>query len=130
VDPNFDITRRTNKIDIDKLLGDMVATGASDLHLKAPTGPVYRIDGELNKEHCFEVTPQDVENVFRQIASDAQQTQFYAHNEVDFSYSIAGVARFRVNVHRQRGSLSIVFRMIPFKIPTIDELGLPRICKD
>jgi len=130
IDPGFVIDRSHNKIDINKLLGDMVTKDASDLHLKSPTGPVYRIDGELDKQSCFEVTPQDVENVFRQIASDAQQTQFYAHNEVDFSYSIAGVARFRVNVHRQRGSLSIVFRMIPFKIPTIDELGLPRICKD
>jgi twitching motility protein PilT len=130
VDPNFDINHRTNKIDIDKLLTDMVVKGASDLHLKSPTGPVYRIDGELDKQDSFEVTPQDIENVFHLVASDAQQTEFYAHNEVDFSYSIAGVARFRVNVHRQRGSLSIVFRMIPFKIPTIDELGLPRICKD
>jgi twitching motility protein PilT len=130
LDPNFDVNHKTNKIDIDKLLSDMVVKGASDLHLKSPTGPVYRIDGELDKQNRFEVTPQDVENVFHHVAADAHQKEFYAHNEVDFSYSISGVARFRVNVHRQRGSLSIVFRMIPFKIPTIDELGLPRICKD
>jgi twitching motility protein PilT len=84
----------------------------------------------LIKDGFIEVTPQDVEDVFSQIATDAQKSIFYAHNEVDFSYSIPGAARFRVNVLRQRGTLSIVFRMIPFKVPTMDELGLPKIYKD
>ena len=88
IDPGFDIKPRTNKIDINKLLSDMVVKDAFDLHLKSPTGPVYHIDRELNKQDCFEVTPQDVEGVFCEIASQAQQTEFYAHNEVDFSYSI------------------------------------------
>ena len=130
IDPNFNIFRKTKPLDIDKLLLDMLTKKASDLHLKSPTGPVYRIDGDLIKDGFIEVTPQDVEDVFSQIATDAQKSIFYAHNEVDFSYSIPGVARFRVNVHRQRGTLSIVFRMIPFKVPTMDELGLPKICKD
>jgi twitching motility protein PilT len=116
--------------DVNQLLRDMVAKGASDLHLKAPTGPVYRINGELCKKDGFEVTPEYVEGAFSEIASKDQKTEFYNNNEVDFAYAIPGVARYRVNVHRQRGSLSIVFRMIPFKIPTIDELGLPAICKD
>lgn len=129
---NLDLenNRQTKKININQLLINMVDKHASDLHLKAPTGPVYRINGNLDKHDSFQITPSDVEEVFCQIATDAQKSAFYLHNEVDFPYSIAGVARFRVNVHRQRGSLSIVFRMIPFNIPTIYELGLPNICKD
>jgi twitching motility protein PilT len=130
VNIDFMAKRPTNEVDIDQLLRDMVTKGASDLHLKAPTGPVYRINGELRKNDNVEITPEYVEEAFRQVATGPQQSEFYANNEVDFAYSIPGVARYRVNVHRQRGSLSIVFRMIPYKIPTIDELGLPDICKD
>jgi twitching motility protein PilT len=130
VDHDFNIVHKTTDIDIDKLLSDMITKRASDLHIKSPTGPVYRIDGELKKNDCFEVTPKDVESIFFRIATDAQKSEFYLHNEVDFAYSIPGVARFRVNVHRQRGTLSIVFRMIPFKVPTIEGLGLPKICMD
>jgi len=118
------------ELDILQLLKDMITNGASDLHIKAPTGPVYRIDGDLIKRENFPVTPQEVEDSFCQIANEAQKSAFYAQNEVDFAYSIPGVARFRVNVQRQRGSLSIVARVIPFKIPTIEELGLPHICKE
>jgi twitching motility protein PilT len=122
--------QQTGRINIDQLLRNMITIDASDLHIKAPTGPVYRINGELGDPECIKITPQDVEEVFCQIANDAQKSYFYSQNDVDFTYSIAGVARFRVNVQRQRGSLSIVFRMIPFNIPTIYELGLPNICKD
>jgi twitching motility protein PilT len=130
IDPLFNIFNKTKPLDVEKLLTDMLTKRASDLHLKSPTGPVYRIDGELNKDDSYLVTPQDVEDVFCKIATDAQKSTFYAHNEVDFAYSIPGVARFRVNVHRQRGTLSIAFRVIPFKIPTFEELGLPKICMD
>ena len=121
---------QTGKIDIKQLLSNMLVNGASDLHLKAPVGPVYRINGELSKQEAFEVTMEDVEEAFCQIATDPQKSAFYTHNEVDFAFSIPRVGRFRVNVHRQRGSLSIAFRLIPFHIPTMHELGLPGICKD
>jgi twitching motility protein PilT len=130
IDPLFNIFNKTKPVDVEKLLTDMLTKRASDSHLKSPTGPVYRIDGELNKDDSYVVTPQDVEDVFCKIATDAQKSTFYAHNEVDFAYSIPGVARFRVNVHRQRGTLSIAFRVIPFKIPTFEDLGLPKICRD
>ena len=130
VNSDPDTNQQTGKINIKQLLSNMLANEASDLHLKVPTGPVYRINGELSKHDPIQLTPQDVEDVFCQIATDAQKSAFYASNEVDFAYSIAGVARFRVNVHRQRGSLSMAFRMIPFHIPTMYELGLPNICKD
>ncbi|HEX7475560.1 MAG TPA: type IV pilus twitching motility protein PilT [Dehalococcoidales bacterium] len=118
------------KIDSDSFLRAMVSHRASDLHLKAPTGPKYRIDGGLGKHASFPVTPQDVEDAFIHITTEAQRAAFYLKNELDFVYSIPRVARFRINVHRQRGTLSIAIRLIPFHAPDIDELGLPAICKE
>ena len=130
IDINFESKSPDLKIDIDKMLNKMTTNGASDLHIKVPFGPIYRIDGDLNKDDCFEMTPRDVEDIFCQIASESQKSVFYQNNEVDFSYSLAGVSRFRVNVHRQRGSLSICFRIVPFSVPFIDDIGLPKICKE
>src|SRR5512136_2809408 len=93
--------RQPGKIDIKQLLSNMLVNGASDLHLKAPIGPVYRIHGELSKQEAFEVTMEDVEEVFCQIATEPQKSAFYSHNEVDFAFSIPRVGRFRVNVQRQ-----------------------------
>jgi twitching motility protein PilT len=116
-------------MDAHDCLQQMVGIRASDLHLKTPTGPVYRVDGELIKGSS-PVSPEEVEDVFRQITSEEQRQHFQEHNELDFCYSVAGLARFRVNVQRQRGTLSLVFRFIPFRIPTVDELHLPQILKD
>jgi twitching motility protein PilT len=129
-EPSSERKPQTARINIDQFLADMIPLQASDLHLKTPVGPIYRIDGELDRQKSFQVSPADVEEVFLQIANDTQKADFYTHNDVDFAYSIPSVARYRVNVHRQRGSLSIAFRLIPFKVPTIYELGLPNICKD
>ena len=118
-------------MNIQEFLTDMVELGASDLHIKAPTGPVYRIDGMLTKtEKCKPVTPEDVEDVFNQVTTEAQRKAFAEENELDFAYGVPGLARFRVNVHRQRGTLSMVFRIIPFRVPSIEELGLPQILKE
>lgn len=130
IDIKFESKQSAPKIDIDKLLNNMTTNGASDLHIKVPIGPIYRIDGDLNKDNSFELTPGDVEGIFGQIATASQKSIFYKNNEVDFSYSLPGVSRFRVNVHRQRGSLSICFRIIPFNVPLVDDIGLPKICKE
>jgi twitching motility protein PilT len=114
---------------ITEYLEKMVKLRASDLHLKAPTGPVFRVDGNLIQSDCG-IMPEEVEAVFRQIATESQQHEFYETNELDCCYSVAGLARFRVSVHRQRGTLDLVFRLIPFKVPTIDELNLPQIFKE
>jgi twitching motility protein PilT len=116
-------------MDIMNYLSQMVDLRASDLHIKAPTGPVYRIDGALDKDRSHPITPEDVEMAFIKITTESQRNTFKLENELDFSYSIPGVARYRVNVQRQRGSLAIAFRIIPFKIPTAEELGLPDIIK-
>jgi twitching motility protein PilT len=120
-------------IDIQNLLKEMVTVKASDLHIKAPTGPIFRIDGALTQTDKFQqqqVNPEDVEQVFDQITTETQRKTFFETNELDFAYGVPGLARFRVNVQRQRNSLSMVFRLIPFRIPDIDELGLPQILKE
>lgn len=115
------------QIEIDKLLKLVVDQKASDLHLKVPSPPVLRIDGELQTQKDFEILrPQDIEAVFEQITNQEQRVDFFREKELDFAYSIPGLARFRVNILWQRGSMGIAFRMIPFHVPTIDELNYPR----
>jgi twitching motility protein PilT len=119
------------QLEIGEILRIMVDRGGSDLHLKVPTPPVLRIDGELiPQEDQSPLNPEDIEAVFMQISTPEQRAIFKETRELDFAYSIPGLARFRVNALRQRGSLSLAFRIVPFKPPSIDELGLPPICKE
>jgi twitching motility protein PilT len=93
--------------------------------------PVLRIDGDLVVQDDLPVlTGEVLDNVLKQITTKEQQDHFYNELELDFAHSVSGLARFRVSVLRQRGTLSFAFRMIPFTIPKIEELGLPKICKD
>lgn len=118
-------------MDILELLWLMKEKGASDLHIRVPVPPVLRIDGELVVQTDLPaVTPEYAENVFRQITTPEQRERFYRDKELDFAYGVSKLARFRVNVLQQRGTISIAFRMIPFDVPTIDELGLPQVCKE
>src|SRR4030066_747456 len=97
-------------MDIQAILKQMVELKASDLHIKTPGGPVFRVDGSLYKNGAGEATPETVEEVFRKVATEAQQRTFYSENELDFCYSVRDLARFRVSVHRQRGTISLNFR--------------------
>jgi len=118
-------------IQIDELLRLMVDKGASDLHLKVPSRPVLRIDGALiPQEHLPPLTPKDTESIFEQVSTPEQKVTFRRERELDFAYSVSGLARFRVNALQQRGTISLVFRIVPFNVPSIDELGLPQICKE
>jgi twitching motility protein PilT len=117
-------------MDICECLKEMVQLNASDLHIKACTSPVFRVDGALHKNGFPELTPEDLQSILTQITNSKQRNEFDANNELDFSYAIPGTGRFRVNVERQRGTLAIAFRLIPFKIPTIEELELPPILKE
>lgn len=118
-------------IEINAILKIMLDKGASDLHLKVFSPPVFRIDGNIIPQTDFPlVTPQDVETVFAQITSQEQKNTFARDLELDFAYGVPKLARFRVNVLQQRGSKGICFRLVLFKIPTIDELHLPAICKE
>lgn len=117
-------------MEVDELLRSMVRKGASDLHLRVPSPPVLRIDGALMPQEDFpSVTPTDVKEAFEHITTECQRETFYEEMELDLAYSILDLARFRVNVLQQRGTMSIAFRRVAFTIPTIDELELPQICK-
>jgi twitching motility protein PilT len=117
-------------MDIIELLKLAVENRASDLHLRTPSQPVLRIDGALVvQEQLPPLTTEDVVAAFESVTTQEQRDRFYAEKELDFAYSVPGVARFRVSVMQQRGTISMAFRQVPFRVFTIDELGLPQICK-
>jgi twitching motility protein PilT len=118
-------------MEINELLKLMVDKGASDLHLKIPSHPVLRIDGALiPQDDLPPITVKAIEDIFERITVPEHRAVFLKTHELDFAYSIPGLARFRVNVLRQRGTMGIAFRYVPFTVPTIDELRLPQIFKD
>ena len=118
-------------MEIIELLKLMVEKRASDLHVRVPSRPVLRVDGELIPlANLPQATMEDIETAFDYITTPEQRNRFHLEKELDFAYSVPGLARFRVSVMRQRGTISLAFRLVPFKVFTIDELALPQICKD
>ncbi len=116
---------------IEDLLLVAVERGASDLHITVPYPPSLRLDGVIVPiEGTPPMMPDDVKRIFEAITTKTQRETFYQQLELDFMYNMPGLSRFRVNTCLQQGSLSISFRIIPLRIPTIDELGLPKVCKD
>jgi twitching motility protein PilT len=115
--------------DIDNALCTLVQLGGSDLHLKVKTPPLTRVDGELRPiEGAPPMEPEDTEAAVATMLHDPIKIKELAEEyEVDFSYSISGVARFRVNAFRQRGALSLVARAIPHTIRSVSELMLPEV---
>jgi len=100
---------------------------ASDIHLNVETPPVLRINGSLIQLKNEKLTPSDLEAYTRSMMNDQQAQQFAKRGELDLSYSLPGAGRYRVNVFRQRGSTSMVIRLIPFVIPSPESLGLPPV---
>jgi twitching motility protein PilT len=123
----------TRNPSIDDLLRVLVESEASDLHLKTNSPPVLRIYGTLFPYDydgaSSELMPEDIQEALEHITTEEQRERFAKELELDFAYSISGLARFRVNAAFQRGTVSLVFRRIPWVIPTMEELGLPEICK-
>jgi twitching motility protein PilT len=118
--------------DVHAALRDLVARNGSDLHLKADSPPLFRIHGKLAPEPgALPLTGEDTENVVHTLLHDqAKLKEFGEEHEVDFSFEIPEVARFRVNAFRQRGLISLVCRAIPSKISTIEELSLPDVIRE
>jgi twitching motility protein PilT len=113
-----------------QILELVVEKGATDLHVKVPSPPVLRIDSALvPQEECPPFTAKDIEGIFEEITTEEQREAFSREQELDFAYSVPGLARFRVNVLRQRGTMSLAFRRVPSSVPSVDELGLPQVCK-
>jgi len=116
--------------DIEHLLSLMVSKKASDLHLKVPCPPILRVDGEIKvQEDLPALSGLDIDQIFYSIVTLQQKEIFEREQELDFSYSVPGIARFRVNALKQRGTTSIAFRLVPIEVPTIDKLELPQILK-
>jgi twitching motility protein PilT len=110
----------------------LIEHGGSDLHLKVPSAPVIRVDGSMNPiDGLAPLTPEDTERAVQEMLADPTKLQeFNEEGEVDFAYSIPGLARFRCNAFRQRGSVSVVVRAIPVSIKSIAELSLPPVIRE
>jgi twitching motility protein PilT len=113
--------------DLDRALRYLIAAEGSDLHLKVPAYPLIRLHGHLEPIADTErLYPEDTERALSEMLGDNEKLEeFEADNEVDFSYAVEGLGRFRVNAFRQRGSVSIVMRAIPVMIKSVEDLGLP-----
>src|SRR5438067_7104547 len=117
--------------DVDEALHRVIQAEGSDLHVKVPAPPMMRVHGQLLPiEGAEPLTPEDTEGAMQHMVSQPRLLEeFKQDGEVDFPYSIKGLARFRVNAFRQRGSVSLVCRAIPFSIRTVDELNLPPVIR-
>ena len=113
-------------LSIDTLLEQMVARKASDLHVTAGSAPVVRVRGQMQPlETGGELTPDDLQQLLYRILSSEQQKHLEIKRQLDLAYSVPGLARFRVNIYFQRGTLGAAFRLIPHELKTLEELGLP-----
>jgi twitching motility protein PilT len=111
---------------IDELLERMVEANASDLHVTTGTPPAIRVRGEVERLEGFDsLTGEETQQLLYRILSSEQQKHFEINRQLDFSYSIPGLARFRVNVYFQRESIGAAFRLIPTELKTLEELGIP-----
>jgi twitching motility protein PilT len=116
--------------EIDALLRTLAERSGSDLHLKVGSPPLMRLDGVLTRADGEEpLRPDDTEAMARQIVPEDRWEDFLRRNEADFAYGLSGVARFRVNLFRQRGSVSLVLRLVRVGSPSFDELGLPEVVR-
>lgn len=119
-----------NTTDIFSLLHLAKSKRASDLHLVAFRPPLLRVDGLLKSVSDIPpLTPAEVKGCFDQITSEKQKSIFNQSLELDFGYTLEEVGRFRCNVAMQRGTLSLVIRLLPLAIASIDQLQLPQVCK-
>jgi twitching motility protein PilT len=115
---------------IHQLLKFMVENGASDLHITPGTPPQLRIDGALRPLNIPTLKPPDTKKIAYSLLTDAQKHIFEEDKELDFSFGVKGLSRFRANVFQTRGSVGIAIRTIPFEILAFDSLGLPKVVEE
>ena len=115
-------------VNLRALLEEMIEKDASDLHLVAGERPKLRVDGDIVSASSEEVmTPKDTLSLAYSVLTENQKKRFETESELDFSFGIQNLARFRGNVFKQRGCVSVVIRQIPFNVKTFQELGLPHV---
>jgi twitching motility protein PilT len=115
-------------VELNDILKIALKGGASDIHLKPGLPPMFRLDGALVPlKNGERLAPEELTKMALAIMNPVQKARFDEHREVDLAYGIPGLGRFRVNAFQQRGSLGIVFRVIPFSVKTIEHLHLPKV---
>jgi twitching motility protein PilT len=115
-------------VDLNEILKIALKGGASDIHLKIGLPPMFRLDGALVPlKNGERLNLEDIQKMSSQVMNPVQQQRFEETREVDLAYGIAGLGRFRVNAFQQRGSIGIVFRVIPFGVKTLESLHLPKV---
>ena len=117
-------------IDVFSFITEASNRGGSDLHMVVDSPPLVRVRGSLQPLRVSALTADDNAEALRQLASQKDQEIFQRELELDFGFTMSGVGRLRCNAAQQRGAISLAIRLLPPAIPTIDELGLPQICKD
>jgi len=122
--------RPIEEVHVDELLRLVVEKKGSDLHLATGVPPVLRIDGKLLATNYAVLSDFEVQRMIYGVLTDEQIRTFETDYELDCSYELKGLSRFRVNVYRDRGAVAVAFRVIPSKIPTVRELGLPLVLED
>jgi twitching motility protein PilT len=115
------------KVNLHQLLKTMIEKGASDMHITTNTPPILRIDGSIVPLKLPALGPVETKQLCFTVLTEEQRAQFEKHNELDLSFGVKGLSRFRANIFMQRGNVAGAFRTIPFKILPFEELGLPAV---
>ncbi|MDH4157426.1 MAG: type IV pilus twitching motility protein PilT [candidate division Zixibacteria bacterium] len=113
-----------------ELLEEMVKMGASDLHLTVGSPPVVRVDGKLQRLNYDLLSAEQTKKLSYSMLNEKQKLKFEQNSELDFSFGIESMSRFRCNLFMQRGNMAVVLRQIPYEIKTFEELGLPKVIAD
>lgn len=114
---------------LDDILKTSYENRASDVHLTVGIPPVIRVNGDLRRLGEKSLTKAETEGMAKEVAPESLWATFLEKGELDFSYEIKGLSRFRVNIFKQRGQVSLAFRIVPTAIPTIEQLGMPAILR-
>ena len=118
------------RINLHQLLKTMIEKGASDMHVTTGTPPLLRIDGSIVPLKLPPLGPVETKQLCFSVLTEDQRAQFEKTNELDLSFGVKGLSRFRANIYMQRGAVAGAFRTIPFKILSFEELGLPAVVSD
>src|SRR3989440_7361544 len=118
-------------LSLSDLLKKLIELGGSDLHLTTTTPPQVRVDGHLRPLEGYRtLTSADTKQLAYSVLTDAQKHRFEENLELDFSFGVKGLSRFRANLFNQRGAVGAVFRAIPYEIKAFEDLGLPSVVKE
>src|SRR5216117_4229913 len=116
-------------ITLSELLKKMIEMGGSDLHITTNSAPRVRVHGRLRPLDMPPLTAADTKSLAYSVLTDAQKHRFEENLELDFSFGVKGLSRFRANLFNQRGAVGAVFRAIPYEIKPFEDLGLPDVVK-